>query len=106
MKTVIMYKYHNPDKLFGGWRWSTTKIWDKWNHIYSEPYEVEIPDDFYLGQSVTGEEIYFKVGCKQGYNLVIGRANCENSSPFLIGGCPIEKIRLKVIGKVKKDDVC
>ena len=37
MKTVIMHKFFNPDRLFGGWGWSIDEVWDDWNHIYSDP---------------------------------------------------------------------
>lgn len=99
MKIVIMYKYFNPDRLFGGWGWSVKEVCDSWNQIYSEPYKVEIPDDFYLGKTETGREIYFKVGCNRGYELTIGRSDCEDSSPYLIGGSPVERIKLHVTGK-------
>lgn len=77
MKKVIMYKYFNPDRLFGGYGWSIEEVWDDWNHIYSDPYYVEIPDNFNLGKTVIGEEMYFKDGCNQGYELTIGRTDCE-----------------------------
>lgn len=103
MKTVVMYKYSNPDRLYGGWGWSVNEAWDDWNHIYSDPYEVEIPDDFYLDKTIADEEMYFRTGCNQGYELTIGRTDCENSSPYLVGGNPVESIKLRVLGKVEED---
>ena len=29
MKKVIMYKYFNPDRLFGGYGWSIEEVWDE-----------------------------------------------------------------------------
>lgn len=103
MKTVIMHKFFNPDRLFGGWGWSIDEVWDNWNHIYSDPYEVEIPDDFILGKTIADEKMYFKAGCDRGYELTIERTDCENSSPYLVGGSPAESIKLHVIGKVTED---
>lgn len=101
MKKVIMHKYYNPDRLFGGWGWSIKEVWNDWKHIYSDPYEVEIPDNFKLEETVMGEEMYFKEGCNVGYEVFIGCSKNENGSPYLVGGSPVEEIKLKVIGKAK-----
>lgn len=104
MKKVILYKYFNPDKLFGGYGWSIKEVWDDWNHIYSDPYYVEIPDNFNLGETNIGEEMYFKDGCNQAYKLTIGKTDCENGNPYLIGGSPVESIKLRVIGIVPETE--
>lgn len=101
MKKVIMYKYYNPDRLFGGWGWSIEEAWDDWNNIYSEPYEVEIPDDFRLANNIYHKVMYFKGSCNIGYQLSKS-GNDENCMPYLIGGSPVECIRLKVIGPYKE----
>lgn len=33
------------------------------------------------------------------YELIIGRSDCENGNPYLVGGSPVESIKLKVIRK-------
>lgn len=100
MKKVIMYKYFNPDNLFGGYGWSIDKIWDDWNHVYSDAYEVEIPDNFSIGETITGEKMYFKDGCDLGYQLNIGNINFKNGNPYLIGGSPTESVKCNVIKKI------
>ena len=104
MKRVVMYKYFNPDRLFGGYGWSIEEVWDDWNQIYSDPYYVEIPDNFNLGENVTGEKMYFKEGCNHGYQLTIFDENNKNGSPFLIGGDSTELIKLKVVGIVPENE--
>ena len=104
MKIVTLWKAYNPDRLFGGYSWHLEEVWDDWNHIYSDSYYVEIPDDFNLGETVTGETLYFRDGCDIGYDLTIGNTNHKNSSPYLIGGNPVENIKLRVIGMVREDE--
>lgn len=102
MKKIILHKYHNPDRLFGGYGWSMEEVWDDWKHIYSDPYEVEIPDNFSIGKSNFGEEMFFKDNCNMGYDLGIdGRYN-KNGKPYLVGGSPVEMVFLNVIGKCKE----
>jgi hypothetical protein len=103
MQKVIMYKYFNPDPLFGGYGWSIEEILYDRNSIYSNPYYVEIPDNFHIGESVTGEKMYFKDGCDHGYKLEIENRYSENSRPCLIGGNPTEVIKLNVIGIVQEE---
>lgn len=98
-----MYKYFNPDRLFGGYGWSIEKVWNDWDHIYSDPYYVEIPDNFNIGENITGEKMYFKDNCKIGYEVHIGRKYNKNSSPYLLGGSPVESIKLKVLGLVTEN---
>lgn len=104
MKKVIMHKYYDPDRLFGGYGWSIEEVYNDWDHIYSQPYYVEIPDNFNLGETVAGDVAYFKDGCNYRYEVEIGRRDCENSSPYLVGGCPGESIRLNVIGIVPENE--
>lgn len=95
MKKVILHKTHNP--ILGIWRWSTEEKNDYQNFIFSDPYYVEIPDCFYLGETTLGNTMFFKDGCNVGYELTIGK-NHENGSPYLVGGRPVESIKLKVLG--------
>lgn len=104
VKTVTLWRTYNPDRLFGGYSWHIEEVRDGWNHVYSDPFEVEIPDDFYVGESVMSKKCFFKQGCNQGYELTIGRSDCENGNPYLIGGIPVESIKLKVIGKWRGRD--
>lgn len=101
MKTVTLWLTYNPDRLFGGYSWHIEEVYDGRNHIYSEPYKVEIPDEFYIGESVYLKKMFFKEGDNRGYELTIGRNDCENSSPYLVGGTSVESIKLKVIKKVE-----
>lgn len=100
MKTVILWKVYSPDRLFGGYSWHTEEVQDGWRQVYSDAYEVEVPDDFYIEKSTSGEILFFKTGCGHGYRLAIG-SNCENGNPYLVGGRPVKTIKLRVIKKVE-----
>lgn len=100
MKKIILWKSYNPDRLFGGYQWHIDEVYNDWDHIYSEPYEVEILENFEVGVTVAFEKMFFKRGCDKGYYLVIGQ-NCENGNPYLVGGDPVEKIKLKVIRRME-----
>lgn len=66
-----------------------------------DPYYVEIPDNFSVGETAAGEKMFFKDGCNRGYELLIGQ-DSPNGRPYLVGGTnPVEMIRLKVIGPVR-----
>lgn len=104
MQTVIMWKYFNPDRLFGGYGWSLEEVCDGWNNIYSNPYYVEIPDDFALGEAQDGSAAYFRGDDRQGYE-VAGGNRAEGCNPYLIGGSRAESIRCRVIGPVPDGEV-
>jgi len=97
MKKVIMYKWNAVRS--GRWGWSLKEVWNDWDNIYSDPYYVEIPDDFELGKTVIGEEAYFKIGCNQGYEIA-STSELKNCSPCLIGGSSVEIVNLKVLEMV------
>lgn len=99
MKKVILWKVYSFDRLYGGWNWSIEEIYNDWDHVYSDPYWVEIPDDFYIGENMSGQKMFFRAGCDMGYILTIGR-NCENGNPYLDG-----HIKLNVLGPVNKDEL-
>jgi len=100
MKKVVLHKTHNP--ILGIWGWSAEEKNDYQNLIFSDPYYVEMPDDFYPEETTLGKTMFFKKGCNVGYKLTIGR-NSENGSPYLVGGRPVESIKLKVLGAVEED---
>lgn len=100
MKQVIMYKWNSVKK--STWGWSIDEVYDDWNSIYSDPYIVEIPDDFMLGENVCGEKMYFKAGQKTGY-IVSETSQQKNCRPVLIGGSTAEWIVLHIIGPVIED---
>lgn len=102
MKKVIMWKYFNPDRLFGGWGWSIEKVWDDWNHIYSAPYYVEIPDDFHIKKTAYGQLMYFRDGWDYGYDLS-KTSSAEVCTPLLIGGKDVETVKVRVIGPAPDD---
>lgn len=95
MKKVIMHKWNAVRT--GRWGWSLNKVWNDWDNIYSDPYYVEIPDDFDLSEPVMGEKLYFKSGDHIGYKLT-STNNLKNCIPCLIGGNPVEIVKLKVVG--------
>jgi len=99
MKTITLWRAYNPDRLFGGYSWHIEEVRCGWDHVYSDSYKVEIPDDFSVGKSDMSKKMFFKQGCKQGYELTIGRSDCENGNPYLVGGSPVESIKLRVIKK-------
>lgn len=98
MKIATLYKVFNPDPHFGGYFWREERVWNDWDGIYSESYHVEIPDDFELGESVSGEKMYFKKGCNRGYEIIT-MPDSPNCAPYLCGGDdPTKPIRLNVLG--------
>lgn len=104
-KKVIMWKYQNcnqPSRCYG---WSEKEVYNDWDHIYSDPYYVEIPDDFSLEKTKFGDMMYFKKGCNRAYEVLTYRPYCEGCSPYLVGGDPTETIKLKVIGPVPEDEL-
>ncbi|MDU7706095.1 MAG: hypothetical protein E7J94_02335 [Clostridium sp.] len=98
--TITLYKGYNPN-LFGGWFWSLEEVWNDWDHVYSDPYIIELPEGFYVGECITGQPMIFKKSCNLGYDVCIGQ-NSENGKPHLVGGHPVENITLKVIGPADK----
>lgn len=95
MAKVILHKGFNPNALPNGyWFWSEKEVRNDFGNIYTEPYVVEIPDEFELCETVSGEERYFKDGCDTGFEIgsIHNTAHC---SPYLIG---TELVKLKVIG--------
>lgn len=97
MKIATLYKVFNPDPHFGGYFWREERVWNDWDGIYSEPYHVEIPDNFYLSETVSGDKRYFKKGDDIGYDVITisGSPDCL---PYLSGGKYNELIRLRVLG--------
>ncbi|MCB6610175.1 hypothetical protein V3C10_04400 [[Clostridium] symbiosum] len=95
MKKVIMYKWNAVRT--GRWGWSLNEVRSDRDNIYSTPYYVEIPDGFELSESVMGKKLYFKSGDRIGYELT-SRNNLKNCTPRLIGGSPVEVVKLKVVG--------
>lgn len=100
MRKEKLYKVENV--MGRTYQWSAEPVWDDWNHIYSTPFWVEVPDGFNLAETICGDKMYFRDGCKYAYSLTIGDSGCENSAPYLIGGSPVERIRLKVIGPAEE----
>ncbi|MCC8156341.1 MAG: hypothetical protein LIO54_03580 [Oscillospiraceae bacterium] len=98
MKHYTLYKICNYDRLFGGYDWSITP--HRGDLITSTPYEVEVPDDFYLAETVNGETMFFREGCDRAYTLTIGR-NAEGGEPYLISSNGNETIKLRVIREIK-----
>lgn len=100
MKTVTLYKAFDPDPHFGGYFWREERVWNDWDGVYSEAYHVEIPDDFYLGETAFGETKYFKKGDNRGYD-VITMSDAPNCLPYFCGGKHNELIKLKVLGSAE-----
>lgn len=96
--TIILYKGYDPG-LYGGWFWSLEEVRDACDCIYSDPYLVELPSGFYLGETVESVPMIFKADCGIGYSIIAG-CNAENCLPHLIGGAPVENIALRVVGPI------
>lgn len=101
MARVILYKHYkfnSPISVKGEWFWSSENV-SRWPEILSDPYVVEIPDEFELCETVSGEKMYFKNGCSTGFEIgsIHNTAHC---APYLIGK---ELIRLKVVGIADKN---
>ncbi|MCD8294703.1 MAG: hypothetical protein LUE27_05645 [Clostridia bacterium] len=94
MKTMTLFKGYNYDRLFGGVFWSLRNV-SNWPECDCEPYEVEIPDGFSLGETVAGEQMFFKAGDEYGYELHKG----DRDEPVLIG---YDYVSLKVVGPVSE----
>lgn len=107
MKKEILYKTFDTDPLRGGYDWSIGKVSNSFrqNYVYSEPYYVEIPDEFHLAETQAGNMMYFKDGVDRAYTLTIGNGKTENGNPYLIGGSPVESIKLKVLGPVPENEL-
>ena len=102
MQEPVSYTHLDVYKrqMYGGWFWSLEEVWDDWDHVYSDPYFVELPEGFSIGESVSSSLMIFREGCNIGYEVYAG-SNTEHCLPHLIGGNPVENITLKVIGPVK-----
>lgn len=99
-KVMTIYKYQVIDRLFGRFGWSIQEIHDEQNHVYSDAYSVEIPDEFYLGKNVAGDTMFFKQGKATAFDLCIDDEHCESGNPYLVDY--EEMVRLKVIGPVPR----
>lgn len=100
MKKVIMHKWQSCRT--GTWGWSLNEVWNDWDHVYSDPYYVEIPENFELAETVTGEEMYFADGDRRGYEIV-SFSDHENCIPYFVGGSPVKTIRLHVLGPAEEE---
>lgn len=95
MKKIIMYLGWNYD--FGHhWNWHEARVFPDY-----EPYWVEIPEDFHLGESKDGKMMYYRGDDDQGYQLFISE-NSSRGCPVLVGGSPVETIHLNVLGPVSE----
>jgi len=96
MKRFILHKVHDCDSLYGGWDWSIRPVEDG-NMVSSTPWEVEVPDDFSLEETVSGEMMFFREGHDLAYSLSIGRSS-EGGNPYLISAD--EMVKLTVIREI------
>lgn len=103
VKTVILYNYEKCRHVPHYFGWSIEEIWDDFLSVYSEPFYVEIPDDFYIGETITCEKMFFKENCDYGYELCTSNGK-RNQKLYLVGGSPVEKILLNVLDPVPKDE--
>lgn len=101
---VMFYKWHNVQ--FGGYGWSLTDRVDDANNVFYDSYFVELPEGFYLDFSAAGDPLVFKKDCSYAYRLT-SSTTYKNCVPVLVGGDPVEMVRLRVIGYVSDsaDDV-
>ena len=90
MKTTLYRFYNQEEGLNGVWGWSIEKKYGDF-----EPFYVEVPDEFSVGETNGGVTAFFKDNNDVSYFLDGGR-----DSLSLVGGSPVEVIRLKIIGRV------
>lgn len=95
MKQATVYKWKNERTDEIGW--SIKEVWNDWDNIYSDPYQVEIPESFELEETEWGELQY--VDKKTGYSYGLTTMSINSSVPCLIGGPAVNMIPLKVIKK-------
>lgn len=93
---IKIWKIYNPDRLWGGYEWNLEEIRNDWDGIYSDPYETKLPEEFYVGETMGGADAVFKQGCSYAYVLTISDSQSENGVPLLVGGSPVEMIKLSV----------
>lgn len=68
MKTTTLFKGFGTQQT--STFWSLEDPFDDWNGINSEKYLVEIPEGFYLDESNSGEQLFFKENESVGYVVV------------------------------------
>jgi len=103
MKTVKMWKTYNPDRLFGGYFWNKEYVYDDWKGVNSDPYLVEVPDEFYVGKSTVDADEIFSTKSQIAYD-VCGTSTLKNCRPLLIGGSPVEEVELKIVRKLDDNE--
>ena len=99
MNTTTLWKVSSP----GGYRWSIEDIEDDWNGVRSEPYEVEIPEGFCIGETDYGMKMLFSPGASTGFE-VCTFSNRRNASPYICNAMTDKRVenalRLKVVKKL------
>ncbi len=89
---IILYKYYNSNKIWGGEGWS---VEEKKNYTTeSTSFYVEIPDEFKMVKTKLGG--FFINNNMEGYVLETDM----NKNPYLLG-VKDDIIYLKVLGKVE-----
>ncbi len=97
--TVTLWKVSSPY----GYRWSIEDIEDDWNGMTSEPYEVEIPEGFYIGETDCSMKMFFSPGANTGFE-VCTFSNRKNANPYICNAMADKRvenaIKLRVIRRL------
>lgn len=90
---LILYRFYSPQEgLNGAYQWYIEN-----NYSDYEPFYVDIPDEFSVGETQGGEVAFFKNDDPMSYHL---KGNKNNVSIF--GGTHVEEIQLKIIGSASQ----
>lgn len=79
MQKVRLYKF--TDYSTGASGWSLSEVWNHLTNTYSDPYEVEIPDEFSLGRTLSGDILLIKDGKDQPAMLELSD---DGESPMIV----------------------
>lgn len=84
---MTLYRFYNPED--GAYQWYINE-----NYSDYEGFQVEIPDDFSVGETIGGETAFFRNDDQMSYHLKGGKNNVS-----IFGGTHVEEISLKIIGR-------
>lgn len=98
MKKIKLWKRVNA-RTKEYW-WGLEEVQNDWDNIHSDPYWVEIPDKYHIGESICGEPFIYPDDRDTPVGLV-SSSRLENCYPILYGQ---EIIHLRVLGPAPRDD--
>lgn len=101
MKKVIMYQTRTANERCLNNAWYLERIWNDWDGVYSDEYEVELPDEYHIGQTSSGEKLIFRDDYNYGFEIYNESYN-ENAKPYFYDTKLSKRIKLNVIGPAEE----